>query len=235
VQVRYKELAEGRVEVAVADTGRGMSAEQLERLFDPFDRLGAESTRVEGTGLGLSLSMRLMEAMGGTIKAESEPEAGTTVRVELDATEGPKDEAPAGNPAPAAATGLPRERGTIVYIEDNVSNLKLVERLLDRFPEVRLIPAMQGKLGIDLARQHRPDLILLDLHLPDLHGREVLEQLKRDPATAAIPVVVVSADATPAQVERLHAAGAAEYLTKPIDVEALLKAVTGSLPAHATR
>jgi CheY-like chemotaxis protein len=99
---------------------------------------------------------------------------------------------------PGAASGAPREAQTIVvYIEDNLSNLKLVEQVLDHLPHVRLIPAMQGKLGIDLIRQHNPDLILLDLHLPDLHGREVLEQLKRDAATAAIPVVVLSADATP--------------------------------------
>jgi CheY-like chemotaxis protein len=94
---------------------------------------------------------------------------------------------------------------------------------------------MQGKLGVDLARQHRPDLILLDLHLPDLHGREVLQQLKRDPATAAIPVIVLSADATPAQVERLRAAGAADYATKPIDLEWLLDTVTAVPPTHATR
>ena len=235
VRVRCTELAEGRVEIAVADTGRGMTAEQLERLFDPFDRLGAERDDVEGTGLGLSLSMGLTEAMGGTIKAESEPEAGTTMRVELDAAEGPEVETAAGNSAPAAADGPTRERRTIVYIEDNLSNLKLVEQLLDRLPGMRLIPAMQGKLGIDLARQHRPDLILLDLHLPDLHGREVLEQLKRDPATAAIPVVVISADATPAQVERLRASGATDYLTKPIDVQSLLNTVTGGLSASASR
>jgi CheY-like chemotaxis protein len=120
-------------------------------------------------------------------------------------------------------------RGTIVYIEDNISNVKLVERLIHRLPEVRLIPAMQGKLGIDLARRHHPDLILLDLHLPDLHGREVLEQLKRDPATAAIPVVVVSADATPGQVEQLMAGGATDYLAKPIDVEMLLEIISATL------
>src|SRR5439155_3248898 len=117
------------------------------------------------------------------------------------------------------------------YIEDNLSNVKLVERLVERLPEVRLIPAMQGKLGIDLARRHHPDLVLLDLHLPDLHGREVLEQLKRDPETAAIPVVVVSADATPGQLERLMAGGASGYLAKPIDLDLLLKTIIGTLHA----
>jgi CheY-like chemotaxis protein len=148
--------------------------------------------------------------VGGTIKAESEPEAGTTMRVELDAGEPPEDQAAAPSAAPAAADAPPRERGTIVYIEDNLSNLKLVEQALERLPDVRLIPAMQGKLGIDLARQRRADLILLDLHLPDVHGREVLEQLKADPATSAIPVVVISADATHTQIERLRTAGAGQ-------------------------
>jgi CheY-like chemotaxis protein/anti-sigma regulatory factor (Ser/Thr protein kinase) len=224
--VRCDALAEGRVEVAIADTGWGISSEKLERLFDPFDRLGAERTDVEGTGLGLALSLRLMEAMGGTIEAESEPEEGTTMRVELNRAQGPEYEL-ATSQVPTTADGSPR--GTIVYVEDNLSNVKLVERLVDRLPEVRLLPAMQGRLGIELARQHHPDLILLDLHLPDLHGREVLEQLKSDPATAAIPVVIVSADATPAQVDRLNAAGAAAYLTKPIDIDLLLKTIAGTL------
>ena len=225
VHVCCNELHEGRVEIAVTDTGQGMSAEQLERLFEPFDRLGAERTNVEGTGLGLSLSLGLVEAMGGAIKAGSEPGVGSTVRVELNSAEGPDYK---GTPTAAPVNGSSDERHTILYIEDNLSNLKLIERALDHLPEVRLIPAMQGKLGIDLARQHRPDLILLDLHLPDLHGREVLEQLKRDPATAAIPVVVLSADATPSQLERLRADGAAAYLTKPIDVEQLLDVVPSS-------
>jgi PAS domain S-box-containing protein len=230
ISARCNDLPDGRVELAITDTGPGITAEKLERLFDPFERLGAERTGIEGTGLGLALSMRLMEAMGGTIKAESEPENGTTMRVELDRAEGPQDEAATPKTAPTAANGS--LGGKILYIEDNLSNLRLVERLIDRLPEVRLIPAMQGKLGVELARQHQPALILLDLHLPDLHGREVLQQLKRDAATAAIPVVILSADATPGQVERLTAAGAAGYLTKPIDVDLLLKTITAALPAR---
>jgi PAS domain S-box-containing protein len=227
VSVQCTELAEGRIEVAVADTGHGMSAEQLVRLFEPFDRLGAERTDIEGTGLGLSLSKGLVEAMGGVITAESEPGTGSTVRIQLDGAAG-QDEQPVAASRAEAPNGRSPETRTIVYIEDNLSNLKLVERLLERLPDVRLIPAMQGKLGIDLARQHQPALILLDLHLPDLHGREVLEQLKRDPATAAIPVVVLSADAGPAQLERLRTAGAAGCLTKPIDVESLLSVIRGA-------
>ena len=236
VSVQCNQLAGGRIEVAVADTGHGMSAEQLERLFEPFDRLGAEGTNVEGTGLGLSLSKGLIEAMAGAISADSEPGTGSTIRIQMAGAEKPGAAATAPTSAPAAANGTPRDAQTlVVYIEDNLSNLKLVEQVLDHLPHVRLIPAMQGKLGIDLIRQHHPDLILLDLHLPDLHGRDVLEQLKRDPATAAIPVVVLSADATPAQFERLLAAGATGYLTKPIDVESLLTTVRNSTPTQLTR
>ena len=236
VSVQCTELADGRMEVAVTDTGHGMNAGQVERLFEPFDRLGAERTNVEGTGLGLSLSKGLIEAMAGAISAESRPGSGTTIRIQLDGADEPAEAATARTNAPLSADGTSREaHTTVVYIEDNLSNLKLVEQVLDHLPHVRLIPAMQGKLGIDLIRQHQPDLILLDLHLPDLHGREVLEQLKRDAATAAIPVVVLSADATPAQFERLLAAGAAGYLTKPIDVESLLNTVRNSTPVQLTR
>jgi PAS domain S-box-containing protein len=228
VRVRCHEPADGRVEVAVSDTGRGMDGDQMARLFEPFDRLGAQGSGIEGTGLGLSLTKGLVQAMDGTISAESEPGRGTTMRVLLIAADGP----PAGNGtgAPVVRQGLARERRTIVYVEDNLSNLRLVERLLARLDDVRLIPAMQGQLAIDLARQHQPDVILLDLHLPGLHGREVLAQLKRDPVTAAIPVVVLSADVTPAQFERLRATGAAACLTKPIDAEALLATVRQCAP-----
>jgi PAS domain S-box-containing protein len=225
VSVDCSELAEDRIEITVADTGRGMSAAQLERLFAPFDRLGAEGTDVEGTGLGLSLSRGLLEAMGGAIAAESEPEVGTTMRVRLHAAEEHQTETTVLTTMSAPANEAPRDGTTIVYIEDNLSNLKLVERLLARLPDVRLIPAMQGNLAIDLARQHQPDIILLDLHLPDANGRDVLDQLKRDPATAAIPVVVLSADANPARFARLRAGGAAGYLTKPIDPQSLLEVV----------
>jgi CheY-like chemotaxis protein/anti-sigma regulatory factor (Ser/Thr protein kinase) len=233
ISVHCAELPDAKVEILVRDTGHGMSAQQLERLFNPFDRLGAETGDVEGTGLGLSLSRGLVNAMGGSISAESEPDTGTTMRVLLARAEHPADGelGPGGSSPPEEPP--PEERRTILYIEDNLSNLNLVERLLNRLPAIRLIPAMKGKLGVELARQHLPSLILLDLHLPDLHGREVLRQLKGDPATAAIPVVVVSADATESQVKRLRAEGAADYLTKPVDVGALYAIVGESLSPAA--
>jgi PAS domain S-box-containing protein len=230
VRVHCRMLADGRVEAAVADTGRGMTAAQLARLFEPFDRLGAESSGIEGTGLGLSLSLGLVEAMGGTITARSEPDVGTTMSVRLLRAEPREPYAGAiAVTAPVTAHAPHAARRTIVYVEDNLANLTLVARLLARLPNVHLIPVMKGKLALDLVREHQPDLVLLDLHLPDLHGRQVLEQLKGDPVTAGIPIVVLSADATPAQFERLLSDGAAGYLTKPIDVESLLDRVRGSL------
>ena len=224
VRVRCTAQAQYRIELAVTDTGRGMGAEQLQRLFAPFDRLGAEGSGVQGTGLGLSLSKGLVEAMGGTITGESQPQAGTTMRVVLYATQDPAAQSP---DPPAADEREPpvHPRRTIVYVEDNLSNLRLVERLVARIPHVRLIPAMQGKLALELARRHRPDLILLDLHLPDLPGREVLAQLKGDPATAAIPVVVLSADVDAEGFAKLRGIGAAGYLSKPIEIASLLDVI----------
>jgi CheY-like chemotaxis protein len=206
-----------------------MTAAQLARLFEPFDRLGAESSGIEGTGLGLSLSRGLVEAMGGTITAASEPDVGTTMGVRLHRAER-QHEPLARDVAMAVNAHAPyADRRTVVYVDDSLSNLTLVGGLLARLPNVRLIPVMKGKLALELVREHQPDLVLLDLHLPDLHGRQVLQQLQCDPVTAAIPIVVLSADATPAQLERLLAEGAAGYLTKPIDVESLLDKVRGTL------
>ena len=121
---------------------------------------------------------------------------------------------------------------TILYIEDNLSNLELVRRVLNRRPGIRLIDAMQGRLGVDLAREHHPDLILLDLHLPDISGTEVLRQVREDPRTNGIPVIVISADATPGQIERLLTDGALAYLTKPLEVKKLLTLLDQTLPGE---
>lgn len=228
VRVHCGDCGDGWVQTAVADTGRGMTTAQLARLFEPFDRLGAEGSGIEGTGLGLSLSRGLVEAMGGTITAASEPDVGTTMGVRLRRAE-PQHEPLARDVAMAASAHAPHaDRRTVVYVDDNLSNLTLVDGLLARLPNTRLIPVMKGKLALELVRRHQPDLVLLDLHLPDLHGRQVLHQLRCDPATAAIPIVVLSADATPAQLRLLLADGAAGYLTKPIDVESLLDKVWGA-------
>jgi len=226
---------ETRMQVRVTDTGRGIPAERLGLLFTPFERLGAEDSEVEGTGIGLALSKRLAEAMGGGIEVISTVGEGSTFVVELPRVEGPVeryerlDRDDAAPPAPPAAT---RER--VLHIEDNLSNLKLVERVLERRADVEIVAAMQGRLGVELAREHQPVLVLLDLHLPDMGGEQVLQRLREDPLTASIPVAIVSADATAGQVQRLIAAGAVAYLTKPIDVKGLLEVLDRALERRAS-
>lgn len=199
-------------------------------MFEPFERLGAELTGIEGTGLGLALSKRLVEAMGGSITLASERGAGTTFVVELNTAQapGPSQSAPTTARSPRL---IRREVGSprILYIEDNLANLKLVERILEGEPAVELVPAMQATLGLELAREHRPEVIVLDLHLPDMPGEELLRRLKADPATAEIPVIILSADAAARQRPRLMNLGASEYLTKPLDVQRFLDVIAATV------
>jgi PAS domain S-box-containing protein len=215
-----------RLRITVDDTGPGIAADSLERLFIPFERLTNEQTAIEGTGLGLPLSKRLAEAMGGTLDLVSTPGQGSTFWIELPLAEGPVQR---HERQQAASSSVPEQPGqteptlTVLYIEDNLSNLQLVERVLSRRPGVKLISAMRPQLGLDLAREHRPDLLLLDLHLPDMPGEEVLRRLQTNPKTAQIPVVVLSADARPGLIQRLLDQGARGFLTKPLDVTELLE------------
>jgi len=223
-----------RVRITVADTGIGIAPDKLPRVFEPFDRLGAETTEVEGTGLGLALSKRLMEAMRGSISVESAVGEGTTVRLELPLVPAPAAPRPGHSESPVSGA---RERGqarTVLYVEDNPSNIKLVEAILAARPEVKLIVATQGSLALELAREHQPALILLDLNLPDISGEEVLRRIRGDARTAKIPVVITSADATYGHVERLGRAGADDYLTKPFGLERFLEVIDGSPAADAS-
>jgi PAS domain S-box-containing protein len=212
----------GRVRLRVTDTGSGVAPELFERLFAPFDRLDADAKGIEGTGLGLALSKGLMEAIGGSLGVESEPGTGSTFWLELplattsaNFAETDLDATPLGD----VSTDV---TATVLYIEDNVGNVRLLERLLVHRPNVRLLTTLEGSVGVDLARQHRPDLILLDVHMPDLSGFEVLELLRADERTAAIPVVMLSADASHEQIQRFRDAGARDYLTKPLDLQHFL-------------
>ena len=219
--------------VRIEDTGRGIPAERRGELFTPFARLGAEQTDVEGTGLGLALSRRLCEAMGGALTLESSSPEGSVFCVELDAAESPLRMLE--DTGTQAATAVPNGSATLLYVEDNLANLSLVETILLSRPGWHTVPALQGQLVVELAREHQPDIVLLDLHLPDIPGEEVLRRLRTDPRTARIPVVVVSADATPSTLARLRQAGADAYLTKPLDVDEFLAVVERFLPRAAIR
>jgi signal transduction histidine kinase/ActR/RegA family two-component response regulator/HPt (histidine-containing phosphotransfer) domain-containing protein len=227
------------VRFEVVDTGIGISDDAMERLFTPFERLDAPSRGIEGTGLGLAVARGLVEAMGGTLGLSSEVGVGTTVWFELTRSS-VEDTAMLrlGRPPSLAPPGPDEREGTlrtaisVLYIEDNPSNVRLVEKIFALASDIGLSVAREGARGLALAREQTPDLILLDLHLPDMSGEQVLSALLADPLTEGIPVVIVSADASPVQAKRLRGAGAAGYLTKPFDIDQLLAAVRsgGTLP-----
>ena len=230
VAVRVSAPDDTRIRLAVSDTGPGLSPEQVARLFAPFERLDATNDGIEGTGLGLTLCRGLIRSMGGAIGVESTRGQGATFWVELP---------PTAEVAPPPVTDAQPDGtrwttdtlapGLVLHVEDNSSNLRLIERLLVRRPGVRVMAAMQGRLGLELAREHQPALIVLDLNLPDTHGLDVLRRLAADARTAAIPVVVVTADATPGQTRRAQALGARAVLAKPLEVAPFLTIVDGLL------
>jgi signal transduction histidine kinase/ActR/RegA family two-component response regulator len=223
--------APGTLRIQVTDTGPGIAPEQFDLLFAPFERLGAEQTSVPGTGVGLALSRGLAEAMGGKLDVDSTPGRGSTFWLEFPVVESPVrmyEEANQRSHHQESPSAL-----TVLHIEDNLANVELVERVLAQRPEITVVPAMQGRMGVDLARRHHPVLILLDLGLVDLPGVEVLQILRNDPLTADIPVAIVSADAMPRQVQLLLSSGAIAYLTKPIDIHKLLEIVDDAIARAA--
>ena len=221
--------------MCVTDTGPGIAPEMRERMWVPFDRLGAESSGVEGTGIGLALSHRLAQAMDGALEFDSTREAGSTFWLELPSVATLAQANEDSSEAIVPASAIPATtRHVALYIDDNQSNVQLMQGILARRPEVRLLTAFQGGLGLELARQHCPDIILLDLHLPDMNGDEVLRRLRENPDTQNIPVVMVSADATPRQIERLLGLGADDYLSKPFDVTHFLRVMDDLIAGEAT-
>jgi PAS domain S-box-containing protein len=219
------------IDIRVADTGIGVAPDKVDRLFSPFDRLGADETsRTPGAGLGLALSKRLVAAMGGTMGVESRPGEGSTFHVELLRTMAPLERAePWLVSERSLEPGRPR---MILYIEDNLANIALVERVIAKRPGIGLLTAQLGAVGFELAQEHHPDLVLLDLNLPDLGGEEVMQRLLADPRTAEIPIVLLSADTTVSKADRLLAAGAKEYVVKPLDVARFLNVIDDILGAR---
>jgi PAS domain S-box-containing protein len=223
VGVSVTQSDDQRASIAVTDTGSGIRATDIDRLFDPFDRLGAEEGSVEGTGMGLTLSKHLVERMGGEIAVHSEPAVGSTFTVVLPISAAPQTLEP--DIVTTRHPSIPDVPLRILHVEDNLANLELVEQILGRHRHVDLVSAKYGRVALEEARRFRPDVILLDLHLPDMSGIDVLDRLEADPATMEIPVIVVSADATATRLDRLRARGVAAYLTKPIDVRELLRVI----------
>jgi len=225
-----------RTRINVRDTGAGLPPEKLAQLFQPFNRLGQERGAEQGTGIGLVMSKRLIDLMGGLLGVESNVGVGSVFWCELDAAAAPEIEA---KPAELAlAEGTQPESGaplrTLLYVEDNPANSKLVEQLIARRPTLRLLTAVDSNQGIQLARAHQPDVILMDINLPGISGIEAMKILRDDPTTAHIPIVALSANAMPRDVAKGLEAGFFSYLTKPIKVPEFMAALDAALhSAHA--
>jgi len=227
--------ASGRLRFSVTDTGVGLSEEQQQRLFNPFDRLGAETSGVDGTGIGLVISKRLIEAMEGKIGLESSPGKGSTFWVEVELGEPDSGQEPSDSayqPGQEVVEQIDEARqATVLYIEDNPANLRLVERVVGICTPYVLMSAHDAMLGIELARLHRPDLILMDINLPGMDGATAFSRLQGFDETRDIPVIAVSANAMSQDVERGRELGFVDYLTKPIDVDVLVAAMEAAMSA----
>jgi len=223
--------AEARVAITVRDSGMGMTPEQMAALFQPYNRLGRENTAIEGTGIGLVISRRLAELMGGTLEAASVAGQGSVFTLRL----------PRAEPAAVAAVPTlpdappPYRQRRVHYIEDNETNIEVMRGIIAQRPQILLEVSMIGLDGLAAIRQRRPDLILLDMQLPDISGLELLRHLKQDDDVANIPVIVVSADATTARMQEALTLGASHYLTKPVDIAHFLQTLDETLDALETR
>ena len=227
----------GRIRIRVEDTGEGLTQEQLAQLFQPFNRLGQEASTEEGTGIGLVVTKRLVELMGGVIGVESTVGKGSVFWIELNLTAEPQTAVGIAEStaidAAKVQTGAPLH--TLLYVEDNPANLMLVEDLIARRPDIRLLSARDGNRGVEIARASRPDVILMDINLPGISGIHALKILAEDPTTAHIPVVALSANAMPRDIEKGLEAGFFRYLTKPIKVNEFMETLDVALNFSKTK
>jgi signal transduction histidine kinase/CheY-like chemotaxis protein len=221
-----------RTRITVQDTGVGLDCAQMEQLFQPFNRLGQESGPQEGTGIGLVLTKRLVELMGGTIGVSSTPGAGSLFWIELKSA----SEARWANGGNISSSSMRQEKASdgsalhaMLYVEDNPANLKLVQEIISLRSDLRLLSAADGNLGVELARQHQPEVILMDINLPGISGNEALRLLRNDDRTRHIPVIALTANAMPRDIAKSREAGFFQHLTKPIDIDELFAALDSAL------
>lgn len=234
VEVRCTLEPKARVRVSIRDTGLGLRLEQQAQLFQAFNRLGQEAGGVEGTGIGLVVAKQLVGLMGGAIGVQSTVGEGSVFWFELDAVDGPVVPTDGGD----ATLGLPvstrpARASTLLYVEDNPANMKLVQKIIERYPDIRLLMASDGKAGVELARTALPDVILLDINLPGINGFETLKMLRDDPLTASIPALAISANAMQSDIKKGQEAGFMRYLTKPIKVDEFMLALNAALDISA--
>ncbi|MDO8263998.1 MAG: PAS domain S-box protein, partial [Gallionella sp.] len=231
VEVKCTASTPERIRISITDSGAGLPPEQLAQLFQPFNRLGQESGSEEGTGIGLVVAKQLVELMGGVIGVESTVGAGSVFWFELILVAEPRLSMEEGEAAALAQPHVPRgaRLHTLLYVEDNPANLKLVEQIIARQPDISLLTAVNGNSGIEIARVSQPDVILMDINLPGINGYEALKILRSDPATAHIPVIAISANAMPLDIERGMKAGFFRYITKPIKVDEFMEALDVTL------
>jgi CheY-like chemotaxis protein len=220
-----------RIRISVADTGAGLSPEKLAQLFQPFNRLGQEAGGVGGTGIGLVVTKRLAELMGGVMGVESTVGKGSAFWCDLISAAAPQLKIQSGEVEASVRPQLPDGalQHTLLYVEDNPANMKLVEQLIARCPNMRLVTAVNGTLGIEIARATRAQVILMDINLPGISGIEALKILREDPATAHIPVVALSANAMPRDIAKGLELGFFRYLTKPIKVKEFMDTLNAAL------
>jgi signal transduction histidine kinase/CheY-like chemotaxis protein len=235
VSVECAESTPGTLRISVRDTGAGLSPEQVSQLFQPFNRLGQEGGKEEGTGIGLVVTQRLVALMGGEIGAESTQGVGSVFWVDMALASAPglSLEITAEPPRIDAADGAAMQ--TVLYVEDNPANLELVEQIIARRANLRLLGAADASLGIEFARVYRPEVILMDINLPGMSGLDAMKVLRGDPVTAHIPIIALSANAVPRDIERGLEAGFFNYITKPIKVGQLMDAIDAALVASVQR
>ena len=237
VAVECALVPQDSIRISVRDTGAGLAPKQLAQLFQPFNRLGKEAGAEEGTGIGLVVTKRLVELMGGVIGADSAVGVGSVFWIELPLTTAPQLTVPETAHAALVQSQMPdgTPLRTLLYVEDNPANLELVEQLVARRPDLRLLSAADGNLGIEFARAYQPEVILMDINLPGISGLAAMKILRADPSTAHIPIIALSANAVPHDIEKALEAGFFNYLTKPIKVNQFMDALDAALKFAKTQ